>query len=302
MITQVRCDDREVATEPTKRPDDRLALAAALVTVCAWASGFVAIRAVADQLSPGAMTLLRLSVTSVLLAVPLAARRAPLPGRSALGGAVLCGVLWFGVYNVALASGERLVDAGTAAMLVNIGPVLIALLAGVVLREGFPRPLLAGSTIGLAGICVIALGVSQGHAPLRGVLLCLLAAGSYAGAVVAQKPALARSSVLSVTFVASLVGLVACLPFAPALARELPHAPGSAIAGTVYLGVAGALGFITWGYALARTSAGRAASMTLLVPPIAVLLGWIALDEAPAPLAIAGGLIALGGVIVARRR
>ena len=150
---------------------------------------------------------------------------------------------------------------------------------------------------------MIALGVSDGRASLRGVLLCLLAAAAYAGGVVVQKPALARSSVVSVTLVASLVGTAACLPFAPALARELPRAPASAIAGTIYLGVvSGALGFVTWGYALKRTSAGRAASMTLLVPPIAVLLGWIALDEAPAPLAIAGGLIALGGVIVARRR
>ena len=35
-----------------------------------------------------------------------------------------------------------------------------------------------------------------------------------------------------------------------------------------------ALGFLTWGYALARTTAGRMGSMTYLVPPIAILLGW----------------------------
>jgi drug/metabolite transporter (DMT)-like permease len=40
---------------------------------------------------------------------------------------------------VALNGGERDVDAGTAAMLVNIGPILIALLGGWLLREGFPR-------------------------------------------------------------------------------------------------------------------------------------------------------------------
>ncbi len=298
------CHDRQMpAAGSSTRAGDRLALAAALATVSAWASAFVAIRAVSDDLSPGAMSLLRLSVSSVLLAALATARREPLPRRSALGGAALCGVLWFGVYNVALASGERVVDSGTAAMLVNIGPVLIALLAGVVLREGFPRPLLIGGGIGLAGICVIALGVSDGHAPLRGVLLCLLAAAAYAGGVVAQKPALACSSVVSVTLVASLVGTAACLPFAPALADELPRAPAFAIAGTIYLGVvSGALGFVAWGYALKRTSAGRAASMTLLVPPIAVLLGWVALGETPPPLGIAGGLIALCGVIVARRR
>ena len=183
-----------MATEPTKRPDDRLALAAALATVCAWASAFVAIRAISSELSPGAMSLLRLGVSTLILAVLLVTRREPLPGRAAMGGAALCGVLWFGIYNVALASGERLVDAGTAALLVNIGPVLIALLAGVLLREGFPRPLLAGSTIGLAGICVIALGASRVMRPFAACSSCLLAAVAYAGGVVAQKPALARSS------------------------------------------------------------------------------------------------------------
>ena len=40
---------------------------------------------------------------------------------------VAIGLLWFGVYNVALNAGERRVDAGTAAMLIQVSPVLIAL-------------------------------------------------------------------------------------------------------------------------------------------------------------------------------
>ena len=47
---------------------------------------------------------------------------------------VVCGVLWFGAYNVALNAAEQRVDAGTAAMLVNVGPILIALFAGLLLR------------------------------------------------------------------------------------------------------------------------------------------------------------------------
>ena len=63
-----------------------------------------------------------------------------------------------------------------------------------------------------------------------------------------------------------------------------------------------ALGFLTWGYALARTTAGRMGSMTYLVPPIAIVLGWLLLGEAPPALAIVGGAICLAGVAVARRR
>ncbi len=38
-------------------------------------------------------------------------------------------------------------DAGTAAMLVNVGPILIALLAGVLLGENFPRRLFVGCAV-----------------------------------------------------------------------------------------------------------------------------------------------------------
>jgi drug/metabolite transporter (DMT)-like permease len=43
-------------------------------------------------------------------------------------------------------------------------------------------------------------------------------------------------------------------------------------------------------------------SITYLVPPIAILLGWILLGETPPGLAIAGGAVCLAGVVVAQRR
>ena len=62
------------------------------------------------------------------------------------------------------------------------------------------------------------------------------------------------------------------------------------------------LGFLTWGYALARTTAGRMGSTTYLVTPIAILLGWLLLGETPPKLALLGGALCLAGVVVARRR
>jgi drug/metabolite transporter (DMT)-like permease len=188
-------------------------------------------------------------------------------------------------------------------MLVNIGPILIAVLAGIVLREGFPRRLFAGLAVALAGVVVIAAATSQnGIDASWGALLCVAAAIFYAFGVVAQKPVLARVSALQVTWLACTFGAVVCLPFAVSLGHELSDAPASSIAWMVYLAVAPmALGFLTWGYALARTTAGRMGSLTYLVPPIAVLLGWALLGETPPGLALAGGAVCLVGVFVARR-
>jgi drug/metabolite transporter (DMT)-like permease len=214
----------------------------------------------------------------------------------------LCGVLWFGVYNVALNEAERRVDAGTAAMLVNVGPILLAVLAGTLLGEGFPARLVTGGAVAFAGVVVIGLSASPAGADRWGVALCLVAAVGYAVGVVAQKPLLATVPALRVTWLACLVGAACCLPFAPALVRDLGSARPSTVAWTVYLGLMpSALAFTTWAYALARTSAGRLGATTYLVPPVTVLLAWALLDEAPARLALVGGAICLAGVYLSRR-
>ena len=83
------------------------------------------------------------------------------------------------------------------------------------------------------------------------------AAAFYAGGVVAQKPLLSRASALHVTWLAATVGLVVCLPFAATLADEVGDADASSVAWMVYLGVfPTAIGFLTWAYALSRTTAG----------------------------------------------
>jgi drug/metabolite transporter (DMT)-like permease len=285
--------------------DDRtemLALAAALVTVLVWASAFVGIRSAGRDIDPGPLTLGRLLVGALVLGAIVTARREALPPREDVARLALCALLWFGAYNVLLNAAEQRVDAGTAAMLVNVGPVLIALLAGVLLREGFPRSLLVGCLVAFAGAVVIGLATSERsvHAGW-GAALCVAAAAAYAGGVVAQKPLLERTSALQVTFLACLVGGAACLPFAPALVREAGDAGAGSVAWTVYLGaVPTALGFTTWAYALKRTTAGKMGATTYLVPPLAILMGWLWLSETPPALALLGGLLCLAGVFVAR--
>lgn len=285
------------------RTAGRLAIAAATVTVLLWASAFVGIRAAGQDISAGPLTLGRLLVGAAPLGLLVALRRVPLPPRSDAGRLLVCGLLWFGAYNVLLNAAEQRVDAGTAAMLVNVGPVLIAVLAGFVLREGFPRTLLAGCGIAFAGAIVIGLASSERSIDASwGAALCVAAAAAYAGGVVAQKPLLERTSALQVTFLACLIGAAACLPFAPTLLRELGDAPASSLAWMIYLGVfPTAVGFTTWAYALKRTSAGKMGATTYLVPPVTVLLGWAALGETPPALALLGGALCLAGVVVTRR-
>ena len=288
----------------TSLPAERASTAAAsaaLLTVTLWASAFVGIRSAGHHLPPGPLALGRLLVSSATLGTLVLVRREPLPSRRDLLPIGLCGALWFGLYSVVLNEAERRVDAGTASMLVNTGPILIALLAGVLLREGFPRKLVGGCAIAFAGAAVIGAATSHhGVRPSWGAVLCLVAAAAYAGGVVLQKPVLARVSPLMVTWLACTAGTIVCLPFAGQLAHA--HAPASSWGWVAYLGIApSAIGFVAWGFALSRTTAGRMGATTYLVPPIAIVLGWLLLGEVPPVLAIAGGALCLAGVAVARR-
>ena len=296
-----------VATTANEQRTDVRALGAALATVLLWASAFVGIRSAGRTFSPGALSLGRLLVACVALAAIGLSRGERLPTRAQLRTAglplVVCGLLWFGAYNLALNSGERRVDAGTAAMLVNVGPVLIAILAGVLLAEGFPRALFAGCAVSFSGVVVIALATANRNATTTGVLLCIAAAAAYAGGVVAQKVVLRTLTGTQTIFLCCVIGAVACLPFAGSLADQLGTAPGGSIGWLFYLGMAPtALGFSTWAYALRRTDAGRLAATTYLVPPLSILLGWLWLGESPASLAYLGGALCLAGVALSRRR
>src|SRR5262249_30286604 len=157
-------------------------------------SAFVAIRAAGESLSPGSVALGRMLVSCAALGTVALVRREPLPRRRDLVAIAIYGVLWLCVYSVSLNAAERRIDAGTGAMLITTGPILIAVLAGFFLREGFPRGLFAGCAIAFAGCVLIGVATTEGSSGGLGIALCIVAALAYASAVVVQKPVLERVS------------------------------------------------------------------------------------------------------------
>jgi len=280
-------------------------IAAIVVTVLAWASAFIVIRGTAPYFEGGALALARLAVGAALLSLLLIGKRWVAPTRTEWLLIAGFGVVWFGGYNVALNIAEKTLDAGTTAMIVNIGPILIALGAGVFLREGIPKWLAVGAGVAFVGVVLIGVGTSGGDSlgDGTGVVWALVAAVTYAAGVLMQKPALKRLPAAQVTWLGCVIGLVACLPFSGQLVADLQTAPPAAIAGAVYLGaVPTALAFSTWAYALSRMPAGQLGVTTYIVPPLAIVLGFAVFAEVPAVTAIVGGAVCLVGVALSRRR
>jgi drug/metabolite transporter (DMT)-like permease len=281
-----------------------LPLAAVAVTLVLWASAFVAIRHLGESFTPGSLSLGRLLVCSLALGVVLATRAWRAPTRREWVSLVVIGLLWFGLYTVTLNAGERRVDAGTAAMLIQLAPVLVAVMAAVFLHERASLALGVGLVVAFAGVVLIATSTSDsGSRDLWGVVLCLVAAASYAVSMVVQKSLVARISAIQVTWAACAIGTVACLPFLGQLLSDLGQASTADIGWLVYLGVfPTAIAFSTYAFALAHMTAGDLSVTTYLVPPITVLMSWLVLSEAPPAMAYIGGALCLVGVAITRRR
>lgn len=281
-----------------------LPVTAVAVTLLFWASAFVAIRYLGEDFSAGPLSLGRLLVGALCLGAVALTRGLPRPTRREWVSIVTIGVLWFGIYNVALNAGEQRVDAGTAAMLIQVSPVLIALLAAVFLSERFTLYLGLGLAVAFGGVALIGLSTSPGgDRDLLGVALCVVAAVVYSISLILQKPLVARLSALHVTWLACTVGAVVCLPFAGGLVSEVADARASSVWWLVYLGVfPTAIAFTTYAYALQHMTASSLGVTTYLVPPLTIVMGLLFLDEAPPTMAYAGGALALVGVALARRK
>jgi drug/metabolite transporter (DMT)-like permease len=296
-----------VTSSPARVRAQPLVLVAIIVTLLAWASAFVVIRGVAPHVPGGALALGRLVVGTVALGVIALVQRGWLrPTGREWVQIIVYGIAWFGAYNVTLNLAEHSLDAGTTAMIVNIGPILIALGAGAFLGEGVPKWLAIGAGVAFLGVVLIgpatSLTSAKGIDPI-GVVWSLVAAVTYATGVLVQKPAIRRLPASQVTFMGCAIGMLVCLPFLGQLVSSLAAAPVSALVAVVYLGlVPTALGFSAWAYALQRTPAGRLSISTYIVPPLAIVMALIFFGEIPVPLAIVGGVICLAGVAISRRR
>lgn len=287
-----------------KEPINKLGVAAVVITVVLWASAFVGIRAIGPSFSPGPLTLGRLVVAAVVLGVFVLPTLRRLPRGREWWPILAYGVMWFGGYNVALNAAEHLLDAGTSAMLINVSPIIVAVLAGFILKEGFPRWLIIGSTLAFGGVAMIAIGSGQrSTADVVGVLLCLLAAVLAAVSVIIQKPVLKKFPAAQATWFGIMVGTVCCLPFTGQLVTEVQQAPIPATLGLLYLGIfPTAIAFTTWAYALSLIDAGKMAATTYLVPGTTILISWLILSEVPSIWGLIGGIICLVGVGLTRRR
>jgi drug/metabolite transporter (DMT)-like permease len=282
---------------------DNRALILVGVALLTWSSAYAAIACALASFSPGEVALARLLVGSLCFGALMIARRIPLPPRRDWMQLAVLGVLGLTVYHLCLNLAETRIASGTAAILIALVPAATAALSAVWLRERLPRRTLVGLGVALLGVVLVvgASGREVKFQPMAALVLVsvLVSAGYFVG----QKPLFARSSVVGVTAFTFFAATLGALPFGWHLPRALAGAPPLAIVSLLWLGVAPSfVGYLAWSAALRHTSASQISSFLYFSPPIAVLIGWLWLDERPGWLTLIGGAVTVGGVVLANMR
>jgi drug/metabolite transporter (DMT)-like permease len=284
----------------------RLALAtvaAVAITVVGWASAFPAIRAGLTAFGPIELGAIRFGIAALPALVYLLVMRPALPSLGEAWRFATGGIVFVALYTVLLNMGEQTVSAGAASFIINVSPILTAILATLLLGERFRALAWVGTFVSFFGVGLIALGEGDGLSLDTGALLIFGGAVCTTINTIVQKPLFARHKPLTVAAWNMVVGGLMLSPALPSALSQATTANSEALLSAIYLGVIPSfVAYGAWAVALSRLPASRASNYLYCVPPVATLIGFVWLAEVPGLLGIIGGLLALGGVVIVNLR
>ena len=277
-------------------------------------------------MAPLTIVAMRTLFAGVLLAVVLLARR----GRLPLHWNLWKRMIFLGATNIVIpfaliAWGQQYIPSGMASILNAMVPLFTIMLAAVALAdEHITAAKIGGLGIGFVGVVVLALpsieaaGADENAALAVAGMLAVAAAGVFyaiasvytrrrvTGMPIIEQPDGTRRAPLPVEI--SLGSTVTAFAMVTVLALLFERPEGGLLAipesalgwvGLVWLGALGTgVAYLIFYRLIARWGATRTTLVTYVIPLVAIVVGYIFLEERLRPIELVGPALIIGGVVL----
>jgi drug/metabolite transporter (DMT)-like permease len=267
----------------------------------AWGSSYLFIKFAVDDFGTFTLVALRLVVGAILLwAVVLAARESVPRDRRTYGHLIVMACINITIPFFLITWAEQSVHSSIAAILTAPVPLFAIVLSAFFLHD---EPLrlngLAGLLVGFVGVVIVtSQGLTGEGSSVTGEIALLGAAFSYAvGAVYSRRYVRGLRpmipAVFQVTFAAIITGTLALLTEHPWTAT--PDA--QAIVSILWLGLIGSgIAYLIVFRLFAHWGATRTTLVAYVIPPVGIVLGYLALQEPVDARLILGTALIIAGV------
>ncbi len=270
-----------------------------------WGANFPLAGFVLSDLPPLWAAALRFVLGAALVFAIAGARREKIlaPLSRHFGTYLMLGVVGIVAFNIFFFYALRYTSANNAALIMGTNPLFTAVLAALILREQITLRHLIALPVALGGVAIVvtqgklgslaALNLSIGDALMLGADLFWALYNVLCRRHMPAGSALVNNGWIMTAGAAVLlaVALGSGAPLAPLGAKASAAMTVMTIGGTV-------LAYLFWNAGLARLGAARTALFINLVPVFAMLVGAV-FGTSPTPAQLAGGLLVLGGVMIA---
>jgi drug/metabolite transporter (DMT)-like permease len=270
-----------------------------------WGGSFLSTRIALDEIGPFTAVMHRclwamITLWIVVVALRLPVPRAPSVWMSFLAMGILNNVLPF----TFLAWGQLHIESGLTAIFNSFTAVFGVVVAAIVFAdEKLTLPKGVGVALGVVGVAT-AMGIdtlaridlrSLGQVSVIAATLCYALGGSFGRAKLSGLPPLVASAGMLTGSTLVMIPLAWWMEGVP----TLDLAPRTWVAIAYYSLIATAAAYLLYYSILAKAGSGNLMLVTLLLVPVAIVLGHIVLDEVLLSRHLAGfGIIALGLVVL----
>ncbi len=266
-----------------------------------WGASFLFIDIGLDALPPGVITLMRVGLGAMALAVLPRPRVSIEPADRRR--VVLLSIVWVAVPFTLFPIAEQHISSALAGLLNGGTPIFAAIFAVVLFRQRTRGAQLLGIAIGFGGVVLVSLpSIGDGSSEALGVAMVVAATVCYGLAVTIAAPLQQRYGSVNLMAKVLVLATIWTAPYGLWQVSDARWEAGPVVA-VVVLGVVGTgIAFALMGNLVGRVGSTRASFITYLIPAVALVLGVAFRGDEVVALELIGIMVIIAGALLASRR